>query len=248
MKKILITNDDGIRSPALEILKEKLSALGEVTVVAPEIPKNAAANSMTLHEPVRVNKIEKGKYSVSGTPTDCVRIGALTILNDNVDVVVSGINEGANLGDDVNYSGTVAGAREAALMGIPSIASSLVAEEKKNFIQAADITAEIVKKILEKGLPGRKLLNLNVPDLETEQVKGIKITRLGVRIYDRKVKEREDPGGRKYYWILGETLDAVIDEGTDFEAISQNYASLTPVSLEYTDYGLTEELKNWVSP
>lgn len=246
-KRILVTNDDGIGAAGLDVLKEKLSALGEVTLVVPEVPKSAAANSMTLHKPVRINKVEDRKYSVSGTPVDCVRIGVLTILNDEVDLVVSGINEGANLGDDVNYSGTVAGAREATLMGIPSIAVSLVIGENKNFVQAADITVEIVKKILEHGLPERKLLNLNIPDVKTGKVKGIKITRLCIRIYDRKIRERKDPAGRKYYWILGDILDAIIEEGTDFEAISRNYASLTPVSLDYTDYSFTEELKNWGS-
>lgn len=245
MKKILITNDDGIKAPALEILKDKLSRVGDVTIVAPEVPMNAIGNSITLHKPVRINRIEDGKYSVTGTPADCVRVGVLTILKDNVDIVVSGINVGANLGDDVSYSGTVAGAREAALLGIASVASSLVAGEEENFEQAADITIKVIREILKHGIPKRKLLNLNVPDVETGEVKGVKITRLGIRIYDRKIGERTDPLGKKYYWIVGEKLDGIIEDGTDFEAISQNYASLTPLTMDYTAYTLRDKLNNW---
>lgn len=248
MKQILVTNDDGINAPALDMLKDKLTELGDVTIVAPEVPRNAMGNSITLHKPVRINKMGNKKYSVSGAPVDCVRIGVLTILNSKVDVVVSGINEGANLGDDIGYSGTVAGAREAALLGIPSIASSLVTGKNRNFIQAVDITAKIVKKILNSGLPDRRLLNLNIPDVKTGEVRGIKITHLGVRIYEKHVSKRCDPSGREYYWILGGVLDGIKDEGTDMKAISENYASLTPVLLDYTDYSLIKELKNWGSP
>jgi len=245
MKNILLTNDDGIRAPALEILREKMSHLGKVTIVAPEIAQNAMGNSLTLHKPVRINRLEENKYYVSGTPADCVRMGVLTILDDKVDLVVSGINMGANLGDDVGYSGTVAGAREGSLLGVPSLASSLVLNGKNNFEQAADITVKVAEKLIEKGLPERKVLNLNVPDLEDGRVKGIMVAGLGVRIYDREVRERTDPAGGKYYWIIGEELDGVADAGTDFEAIAKGYASLTPLTMDYTDYSFFEELKNW---
>jgi 5'-nucleotidase len=245
MKNILLTNDDGINAPALEILKEKLATFGKVTIVAPETPRSAAGSSLTLHKPIRINKIREDKYSVSGTPSDCVRTGTMVIINEKVDVVVSGVNEGANMGDDISYSGTVAAAREAALLGIPAVASSLVLGKNKNYCQAADLTVKIVKKVLETGLPVRKYLNLNVPDLDDGMVKGVKIAHLGVRVYDNEVRERTDPAGKKYYWIIGEVLDGIIEKGTDFEAISQQYASLTPLSLDYTDYPLLEELKNW---
>jgi 5'-nucleotidase len=242
-KNILITNDDGINAPALDVLKERLSGLGRVIIVVPSTPKNAMGNSLTLHKPVRVNKLDKDRYSVTGTTADCVRIGVLTILNDSVDILISGINDGANLGDDIGYSGTVGGAREGALLGIPSMASSLVVNKIRNFAKAADITLEIVKKMVSKGVPRRRFLNLNVPDIEN--VKGITVTRMGIRKYDRKVYERIDPVGRKYYWLVGEKLDGIMDRGTDFEAISKGYASITPVSVDYTDTAFAEELKNW---
>ncbi|MFH1415841.1 MAG: 5'/3'-nucleotidase SurE [Elusimicrobiota bacterium] len=247
MKKILITNDDGISAPALDMLRKSLCCYGEVTVVAPSAPRNASGNSITLHKPVRVIRLDDGKYSVTGTTADCVRIGVLTILNGSVDLVVSGINQGANLGDDVNYSGTVAGAREGALLGIPSFAASLVTGHSMNFRQAAHITAEVAEKILENGLPERKLLNLNIPDIKDGAVKGIMVTRLGIRIYDNRVTKRIDPKGEDYYWIVGETLNCKMEKGTDFEAISKNYASLTPLSLDYTDRKLVEDLKSWTS-
>lgn len=245
MVNILVTNDDGIRAPALNILQQKLSPLGRVTIVAPEGPRDATGNSLTLHKPVRVNRIESTKYSVSGTTADCVRIGVLTILNDNVDIVISGINKGANLGDDVSYSGTVAGAREAGLLGIPSLAVSLVINGIKNFNQAAEITKTVTKKLLKFEISPRKILNMNIPDLPDGKVKGIKITKLGKRIYDRKVRERTDPAGRKYYWIIGEKAGGIEEEGSDFEAISHGYASLTPLTMDYTEYGLIEKLENW---
>ncbi len=246
MKNILITNDDGIDAPALDILREKLSVLGNIVIVAPNVPRNATGNAMTLHKPVRVTEVDNSKYAVTGTPTDCVRVGVLTILNDNVDIVISGINKGANLGDDVNYSGTVAAAREAVLLGIPALASSLVIGKEKNYIQAAEITLKVAENILEKNLSKRILLNLNVPDLKTGDVKGVKITNLGIRIYDRKVREREDPIGEKYYWILGGMLNGVKSEGSDMKAIDDGYASLTPVSMDYTAYNSIKELENWV--
>ncbi len=246
MKKILITNDDGVRAPALDLLRDRLSELGKVTIAAPEGPKNAMGNSITLHKPVRVCRISAGKYSVSGSPADCVRVGVLDIMGDSVDLVVSGINIGANLGDDVNYSGTVAGAREAALLEIPSLASSLVEDTHRNYEMAADITFRVAREVLENGFPRRRFLNLNIPDLpEREYPKGVCLCRLGVRIYERKVRERVDPAGRKYYWIIGERLDNVNEKGTDFEAIRRGYAALVPLGLDYTDHELAKELKTW---
>ncbi len=245
MKNILITNDDGIKAPALDILEAKLSRLGKVTVVAPEFPMNAMGNSLSLHKPVRIHRYSENRYSVTGTPADCSRIGILTILNDRVDLVVSGINDGANLGDDVSYSGTVAGAREAAMLEVPAVAVSLVAGKLRNYKSAADLALKVAEKILTEAPPARKLFNLNVPDVPASQIKGIKTARLGVRIYDRRVRERVDPSGRKYYWIIGEILDGHNDDGTDFEAISKNYASLTPLTLDATDYKLLKDIENW---
>ncbi|MGM0568675.1 MAG: 5'/3'-nucleotidase SurE [Elusimicrobiota bacterium] len=245
MKNILITNDDGIQAPALDILEEKFSRLGNVTVVAPEFPMNAKSSSISLHKPVRICKYSRNRYSVSGTPADSCRVGILSIMDDNVDFVVSGINDGANLGDDISYSGTVAAAREAALLRVPSLAVSLVIDKLKNFNAAGDIAFEVASRIISRGIPERKLLNLNVPDIPAENIKGIKLSRLGIRIYERKVREREDPAGRKYYWIIGESIDGHSDSGTDFEAISQDYASLTPVTLDSTDYDFLKELGNW---
>lgn len=243
MTNILVTNDDGIAAPALDVLKESLSSIGEVTIVAPNAPKSAAGNSLTLHKPVRVAEIAERKYSVSGTPADCVRVGVLTLMDDRVDLVVSGINDGANLGDDVSYSGTVAAAREASLLGIPSIASSLVNEGNGWFDTAAGITARVAREILRNGIPERTLLNLNIPDMP--DVASVRICRLGIRVYERKVRERVDPAGRKYYWIIGEKIDGVAEEGTDFKAIRDGCASLTPLGLDHTDIEFARELVNW---
>ncbi|MEA3506159.1 MAG: 5'/3'-nucleotidase SurE [Elusimicrobiota bacterium] len=245
MKKILLTNDDGVESPALNILRDALSTLGRVVAVAPSRPMSAMSNSITLHRPVRITRLGKDKYSVTGTPADCSRVGVLTVMDDDVDLVVSGINDGANLGDDVNYSGTVAGAREGALLGVPSMAVSLVTGQERNFARAASLALEAAEKLLQEKLPPRKLVNLNVPDLPSGSVKGIKITRLGIRIYERKVRRRQDPLGRDCYWLIGEKLDGHADPETDFEAISQGYASLTPLTLDSTDGKLLKKLKNW---
>jgi len=245
MKKILITNDDGISAEPLDILRRKLSYLGDVVIVAPNVQRNASGNAMTLHKPVRIKKLSENKYAVTGTPADCTRIGTLTIMEDKVDMVISGINCGANLGDDINYSGTAAAAREGAMLGIPSLASSLVLEKRENYELAADITVRIAKEMLDKGLPPRTFLNLNVPDLDDTEFKGIKVTSQGIRIYERNIRRREDPIGRGYYWILGSKIGGHRDEGTDMLAVSEGYASLTPITLDYTAAGLKDELLNW---
>ncbi|MGM0441921.1 MAG: 5'/3'-nucleotidase SurE [Elusimicrobiota bacterium] len=247
MTDILIVNDDGINAIALKLIKKKLGSLGNITIVAPETPQNATGNSLTLHKPLRVRQVGENEFTTSGTPADCTRIGVLTVLKDNVDLVISGINDGANLGDDIYYSGTVAGAREAALLGIPAIASSLVTgkDKNKNFDTAVNITFKLAKKVLQNSLPKRKLLNLNVPNLPDEEIQGIKITRLGIRIYDRKVREREDPLGRKYYWILGDKLSGYRNKGTDLKAIDNKFATITPLTMDSTDYNLSEEISNW---
>ncbi len=247
MNNILIVNDDGIRAKALTLLQKKLAPMGSITTVAPETPKNATGNSLTLHKPVRVRQVDKHRYTTSGTPADCTRIGILTILKDNVDLVISGINDGANLGDDIYYSGTVAGAREAALLGIPAIASSLVTgnNKTKNFDTAAAITFNLAQKVLQHSLPHRKFLNLNVPNEPADKIQGVKTTRLGVRIYDRKVRERKDPAGKTYYWILGDILSGHRDKGTDLRAISEKFAAITPLTMDSTDYKLSEIIKKW---
>ncbi len=247
-KKILITNDDGINAPALDILKESISELGNITIVAPSSPQSATGSSLTLHKPVRLSRVSSGKFSVSGTPADCVRVGILKVLEEEVDLVISGINSGANLGDDVGYSGTVAAAREASLLGVPAIASSLVIENGcvgVNYSQAAEITLKVAKLMVKEKMAERKILNLNIPDLPDGEVKGIKACRLGRRVYDRKVRERVDPAGRKYYWIVGSRIDGVKEQGTDFEAIARDYASLTPLKLDYTDSEMKKYIEKW---
>ncbi|MFC2048782.1 5'/3'-nucleotidase SurE [Elusimicrobiota bacterium] len=245
MKRILITNDDGIHAPALAVLKKLLAHYGEVIVSAPEVPMNAKSSAITLNEPVRINKVRLGEFSVTGTPVDSARIGVLELMDDKVDLVVSGINMGANLGDDINYSGTVAAAREAASLGVLSIASSLVTGRHQNFRQAADYTIKVVEQILDNGLPERTFLNLNVPDLPDGEVNGIRISRTGIRIYDRRIFRKKDPQGRDYYWLLGEKLDGCMAESTDFESIAKGYASLTALTMDYTEYSVNKELENW---
>jgi 5'-nucleotidase len=242
MPTILITNDDGISSPGIRALAKTLKSIGDVYIVAPEVEQSAVAHALTLHRPLRFEKIGKNKYFVNGTPTDCVIIAVNKLLSQKPDIIVSGINNGANLGDDITYSGTVAAAIEGTLLGIPSIAVSLVRKNNTNgfprttpgFQMAADFARKLVLKIFDKGLPYDTLLNVNVPD--TLKVKGVKLTRQGKLVYDNSIQELIDPRGREYYWIGGGIPQWGSGENTDFEAVQNGYISVTPIHLDLTNY------------
>lgn len=242
-KVILISNDDGIRSEGIKRLASALRRVGTVYVVAPDRERSAAGHSLTLHRPLRVDEVGLRMYAVDGTPTDCVSIAVNRILPVRPDLLVSGINRGGNLGEDITYSGTVSAAMEGTLMGIPSIAVSLVARADFDFTVAAAFSARLSRIILKKGLPKDTLLNVNVPNVS--KVKGCRITRHGKRHFSDTVVEKLDPRGRKYYWIGGEMTHWEGGTDTDFYAISKGRISITPLHLDLTHYPSMQELRHW---
>lgn len=240
---ILVTNDDGVYSPGIQILAKRLRNLDEVVIVAPDRERSAAGHSMTLHRPLLIEEVKQSVYSVNGTPTDCVNIAVKGLLKEAPRLVVSGINKGPNLGDDITYSGTVAGAIEARLLGIPSFAISLVAREDFRFAEAAEVALRAAGMIFEQGLREGTLLNINVPNLPLPEIRGTQITRLGKRIYHQMTVERVDPRGKKYYWIGGGEPDWEREQGTDFDAVDRGMVSITPLHLDLTDYSVFDKLK-----
>ncbi|MBE0426458.1 MAG: 5'/3'-nucleotidase SurE [Nitrospirae bacterium] len=251
MTFILVTNDDGINSQGLISLYNSMKNLGEACIVAPDRERSAVSHSLTMHRPLRVEKLGEQVYSINGTPTDCVAIGVNKILPEKPAFVVSGINKGANLGDDITYSGTVSAAIESTIMGIPAFAVSLVIKKKLEsplyFDTASRIAVEIGKYILKNSLPYDTLLNINVPNLHISNIKGIKFTRQGKRIYDEAIHETFDPNGEKYYWIGGGNPYWEHGEDTDIQAVQDNYVSITPVHLDLTNYQALKFLKDRLS-
>jgi len=241
---ILVTNDDGVYSPGIQILAKRLRALDSVVIVAPDRERSAAGHSMTLHRPLLIEEVRESVYSVNGTPTDCVNIAVKGLLKETPRLVVSGINKGPNLGDDVTYSGTVAGAIEGILLGIPSFSVSLVAREGFLFAEAAEVALRTAGQVLTMGLPAGTLLNINVPNLPVSEIQGTLITRLGKRIYHQMTVERVDPRGKKYYWIGGGDPDWEREEGTDFDAVDRKFVSVTPLHLDMTDYASFDRLRS----
>jgi len=247
IKHIMLTNDDGVHAPGLKILFQQSLDLGKTVIVAPEHDNSAASHSLTMSRPLRVREIAENIYTINGTPTDCVTIGIGKILPQKPDLVISGINPGPNLGDDVSYSGTVSAAIESTMLGIPSIAVSLAAEsEPLHYGTAAAFVARLAKIILEKGLPKDTLLNVNVPNTASEGIEGVAFTRRGRKLYDDAIKETFDPWGRKHYWIGGGTPSFDAGEDTDSAAISVNKISITPMHLDPTNYEALKFLqKDW---
>jgi len=243
-RHILITNDDGIDSDALPPLSKALSTLGDVDVVVPERNWSGASHSITLFRPLRVRatKLRNGHaaFMTDGSPTDCVRLAVLGFLRHRPDLVVSGINRGANMGDDITYSGTVAAAMEGTLLGVPSIAVSLV--DGGDLDVAARVARLIAMRVLVGGLPAKTLLNVNVP---AQPPRGIRLTRLGHRVYLGKVVEQADPRGRSHYWIGGGEPKWEALDGTDMSAVHEGYVSLTPLHLDLTNHRALMELNDW---
>ncbi len=243
--RILVSNDDGVHAEGIRALSEALAACGEVIVVAPDRNRSGASHSLTLEVPLRVTRIaETGYHAVKGTPTDCVHLAVNELVRPEPDMVVAGINHGANLGDDVIYSGTVAAATEGRHLGFPSLAISLVG--KTHFATAAHYAAQLVRGMMVHPLPADQILNVNVPDLPLDQIKGIRVTRLGNRHRAESVICREDPRGQPIYWIgpPGSQQDA--GEGTDFAAIEQGYVSITPLTIDMTAYSSLAGLGAWL--
>lgn len=239
---ILVTNDDGIRAPGLRLLADALAPLAEVQVYAPDRQRSAVGHGVSLHNPLRVGELAPGWYMVDGTPTDCVMLAVRALLGRRPDLVVSGVNNGANLGDDVTYSGTVAGAYEGMLLGVPSIAVSDVSYTPQHMGTAAQFGAKIAAHVLAHGLPEDTVLNVNVPDVPYEALTGVAITRMGRRNYQDEILRREDPRGGTYYWIGGSTPSHVQESGTDFEAIEQGKVSVTPLHRDLTNHAAMHKL------
>ena len=243
--KILVTNDDGIHSRGIVVLSQALQKVGDVCVVAPDREKSAVAHSLTLHRPLRAEKIKKNFYAVDGTPADCVHLGVHAILPTPPDLVVSGINRGENVGNDIAYSGTVSAAFEGTLLRIPSFAISLASRSHYRFETAARVAVEMARVILKEGLPEDTFLNVNVPNLEEKEIKSYKITRQARYTHGNAVVEKLDPRGKKYYWIGGGTMVFGRKVDTDFEAISEGHISVTPLHIDLTDYRSIGRLKKW---
>jgi 5'-nucleotidase len=244
----LISNDDGITAQGIQVLSNRMSELGKVTIVAPDQDRSGASNSLTLDSPVRISEIGDRRYRVTGTPTDCVHIALTGLLDKDPDMVVSGINAGANLGDDVIYSGTVAAAMEGRFLGLPAIAVSLVYDKRpQHYDSAAETVALIVKRLIQDPLPADTILNINVPDLPWCEIKGFEVTRLGHRHRAEPTIRELDPRGRPMYWIGPAGAEQDAGPGTDFDAIRRAYVSITPIHVDLTRYQALDQVAGWVS-
>ena len=245
----LVTNDDGVFAEGLAALVRELRKIAKVTVVAPDRERSAVGHALTFFDPIRVQKIREEKrvkvYSCDGTPSDCVLLGIYSLMDERPDLVVSGINKGGNLGDDITYSGTVSAAMEGIIHGVPSFAVSLASFQDVRFDVAARWARIIASKIMREGLPPRTFLNVNVPNLPAEEIKGFSITRQGRSIYEQRVLKRFDPRGTEYYWLTGELPTGEPEDGTDFEAVFRGFVSITPIHLCLTDFSQMERLKKW---
>jgi 5'-nucleotidase len=247
MMRILLSNDDGYFAPGLACLAEALAPLGEITVVAPERDRSGSSNSLTLDRPLALRRAPSGFHFVNGTPTDCVHLAVTGMLEDLPDMVISGINDGANMGDDTIYSGTVAAATEGFLLGIPSIAVSLVTRDSaKHFSTAAQVVADLVRHFRQRPPDQPLLLNVNVPDVTMDELRGRRVTRLGKRHKAEPVVTAQNPRGETVYWVgaAGEAQDA--GEGTDFRAVAEGEVSITPLQMDLTHYAQIDRVNEWL--
>lgn len=244
--EILVTNDDGIHADGLRALAKALRPLGHVTVIAPDREQSAASHALTLHRPLRIKKVEEDVLSVDGTPTDCVLLGVHGFLKDRrPDLVVSGINHGPNMGNDTSYSGTVAAAVEGTFLGIPSVALSLATWKEADFTPAGSVAHHLVRTFLTHGIRPGMCLSVNIPPIPIDAMKGVRVTRLGKRVFRDVIVEKTDPRGKLYYWIGGEDPTWEPDELSDFNAVNEGYVSVTPLLLELTDYRAIVEMESW---
>jgi len=244
--KILVSNDDGYLATGINVLADALSEIADVVVFAPDRNRSAASNSLTLHDPLRVSRVGENRYRVNGTPSDCVHLALTGYLDDEPDLVVSGINHGANLGDDVIYSGTVAAAMEGRFLGLPTIAVSLVGHKLKHFDTAARVATELVQRLDKDPLPAEFIFNVNVPDRPYEELTGITVARLGFRHKSEPVVKSQDPRGRTIFWVgpAGTGQDA--GDGTDFHAIDQGAVAITPLKVDLTRHEALPQVAEWL--
>ena len=246
--RVLVSNDDGVEAPGIRILAARLAAVGEVTVVAPDRDRSGASNSLTLDQPIRVKRLDNGHYRVAVTPTDCVHLALAGLLEHEPDIVVSGINNSANLGDDVIYSGTVAAAMEGRFLGLPAIAVSLCSRDHRgeHFDAAAEAAAVIMQRLLVDPLPANTILNVNVPDRPWREIRGFEVTRLGHRHRSEPCIAQEDPRGRPIWWIGAAGAEQDAGPGTDFHSVRMGYISITPIHVDLTRYQALEKVASWV--
>ena len=250
--KILLSNDDGYRAEGLTALADAMRPLGAVTIVAPDRNRSGASNSLTLDVPVRAARYDTDAYYVNGTPTECVHLAISGLFEFEHDIVVSGVNDGANLGDDTLYSGTVAAAVEGRFLGLPAISVSLCVDpgSPRNFAAAAQVAVRLVERMTQNPLQGPDvapvILNVNVPDLADGQLRGIKVTRLGNRHRSKPIVKAKDPRGRNVYWVGNAGTGQDAGPGTDFHAIAEGYASITPLQIDLTRHAALSELQRWL--
>jgi 5'-nucleotidase len=243
---ILISNDDGYQAPGIRALAEALAVIARVTVVAPDRDRSGASNSLTLDSPIRARRMEDGVTCVDGTPTDCVHLAITGLLDTEPDMVIAGINAGANLGDDVLYSGTVAAAMEGRFLGLPAIAVSLASEKPRHYDTAAGVALDLVQRLQSDTLPADTILNVNIPDVPADRLKSMQATRLGHRHKSEPVIPMEDPRGRTVYWVGPAGLEQDAGPGTDFHAVRTGHVSVTPLDVDLTRYTALELVGNWL--
>jgi 5'-nucleotidase len=244
---ILVSNDDGIQAPGIRALAKALKKIrgARVVVVAPDRERSASSHALTIHRPLRAIKTAKDFYAVDGTPTDSVMLAVHALLKEKPDLIVSGINRGANLGEDVHYSGTVSAAVEGAIMGIPAIAVSVVGRDRFHYELAANFALKLARKVIKEGMPTGVVLNVNVPNLPAASINGVAITKLGKHNYGGIIVEKMDPRGKPYYWIGGNPEDFVDRPGSDCEAYQQHKISVTPIQVDMTDHAFLRKIKTW---
>lgn len=244
--RLLLTNDDGIDAPGLSALAEAVNDLGEITIIAPDRNRSGASNSLTIDAPLRVKQLSNNRLRIEGTPTDCVHLGITGLLPQLPDMVIAGINEGSNLGDDVWYSGTVAAAMEGRFLGLPAMAVSLQGDSYKYYDTAGKIVRELIQEVVERPLPASTILNINVPDVPYEELLGLEVTRLGTRHRAEPTVCELDPRGHPIYWVGPAGAEQDAGPGTDFYAISRKKVSMTPLRVDLTHYEAFEQLSQWV--
>lgn len=243
---ILCTNDDGYLATGLGVLTEAARPLGEVQVVAPDREQSASSHSLTMHFPLRARRLDLSTHHVDGTPTDCVALAVGTLLERRPDFVLSGINHGPNMGEDVLYSGTVAGAMEATILGIPAVAFSYAGRDPSGIPAYLPLVERLLPQLVRReSFPAETLLNVNLPPIAPEEVRGVRVTRLGRRVYTDSITRAKDPNGKEYFWIGGGGVEWRADEGTDFWAVNEGYISVTPLHLDLTNYKLLSDVEQW---
>ncbi len=244
--RILVSNDDGYQAEGIQCLAKTLADIAEICVVAPDRNRSGASNSLTLDNPIRANKANNGYYFVDGTPTDCVHLAITGLLEQEPDMVVSGINSGANMGDDVLYSGTVAAAMEGRFLGLPAIAVSLVGPNAKHYATAGKVAKIIVQQLLHDPLPADTILNINVPDVPWDKLSGFEATRLGHRHKSEPIIKDKNPRGVPIYWVGPPGAEQDAGPGTDFFAVKNNIASITPIHVDLTQYTALDDVSRWL--